>query len=631
MCGIAGFRHGDPARRADATRLRGMTRTLEHRGPDGEGVHTDGPVGLGMRRLAIIDVGGGDQPIFNEDGTIAVIQNGEIYNYRELRDELKAAGHEFRTASDTEVLVHGYEEWGDALVQRLNGMWAFAIWDAPQQRLLLSRDRLGIKPLYWSWTEDTLVFGSELKALLQWGCPPRPHWEVLGAYISFGFVPEPHSFYEDIERLPPGCNLVMGPDGRPQVQRYWEVPIVEECDARRDEANIVEEFAALLRDSVRLQMRSDVPLGAFLSGGLDSASIVALAAEESARPVRTFTIGFDDPAYDERSLARSVADRYRTQHHERIVGPEDFEAGVDQLQYFFDEPFGDSSALATWVVSRIAREEVTVALTGDGGDEVLSGYTRYQGEKFSRSWNHLPAFVRRRLVPGGVQLAHSMTRGAARRKLERVERVVDAANMSFEERVTHKQSWSHDHWRQDLLQTHRGAIRPAIEYVEDVMRACPAGDPFHRLSWFDFKMMLPSQMLTKVDRMSMAHSLEARVPFLDHRLVELLAPVSAEVKLPGYTRKNVLRKAMAPHLPAALLRAGKKGFNVPLQDWFSDGPASRLLERRLEDSVLQDQIHTPTVLRMLEQHRAGSRDHGSQLWILLQLAQWGHSLGMVSA
>jgi asparagine synthase (glutamine-hydrolysing) len=584
-----------------------------------------------MRRLAIIDVGGGDQPMFNEDRSIAVVQNGEIYNYRELRTELQTAGHAFRTQSDTEVLVHGYKEWGADLVQRLNGMWAFAIWDAPRQRLLLSRDRLGIKPLYWSWVDDTLVFGSELKALLEWGCPARPNWEVLDAYVSFGFVPEPHSFYRGIERLPAGCNLLLEAGGQPQVRRYWEVPIVEEGDARRDEANVVEEFAALLRDAVRLQMRSDVPLGAFLSGGLDSASIVAMAATESSRPVSTFTIGFDDPAYDERELARSVADRYRTQHHERVVGPKDFEAGVARLQYHFDEPFGDSSALATWVVSGIARERVTVTLTGDGGDGVLSGYTRYQGEKFSRTWSHLPGFLRRRLVPCGVQLAHAVTRGTVRRKVERVERVVDAANMSFEERITHKQSWSHATLRRDLLQSNRATIRPAIEYVEDVMRDCPAQDAFHRLSWFDFKMMLPSQMLTKVDRMSMAHSLEARVPFLDHRLVELLAPVSAQVKLPGYTRKNVLRKAMARHLPESLLHAGKKGFNVPLHGWFTDGPAARLLQERLAENSIHGQIHAPTVERMLEQHRRGERDHGSQLWILLQLAQWSHHIGMVSA
>jgi asparagine synthase (glutamine-hydrolysing) len=612
-------------------RLRTMTRTLEHRGPDGEGFHCDGPVGLGMRRLAIIDVAGGDQPLYNEDRSVAVVQNGEIYNYQELRGELQEAGHTFRTHSDTEVLVHGYEQWGEDLVHHLNGMWAFALWDSDAQRLLLSRDRLGIKPLYWSWHDDTLLFGSELKALLRAGCPPRPNAEVLDAYVSFGFVPEPHSFYQDIECLPAGCNLVMEADGRPHVRRYWEVPIVDESAARRDEPRIVEEFAALLRDAVRLQMRSDVPLGAFLSGGLDSASIVALAAEESSRPVRTFTIGFDEPAFDERELARSVADRYRTLHQERVVHPDDFVAGLQVMQAAFDQPFGDSSALATWVVSGIARQQVTVTLTGDGGDEVLAGYTRYQGEKFSQSWGQLPGFVRRHLVPSGVHLAHAVSRGTARRRLERVERVVDAANMTFEERITRKQSWSDAALRRALLQGNRHAVRPAIEYVEDVMRACPATDPFHRLSWFDFKMMLPSQMLTKVDRMSMAHSLEARVPFLDHRLVELLAPVSANVKLPGYTRKNVLRKAMSRHLPDSLMRAGKKGFNVPLRDWFAGGPAGRSLEVLLQDPAVHDQVHVPTVQRLLQEHRRGERDHATQLWILLQLAQWGHGIGAVPA
>ncbi len=627
MCGIAGFLHADPSRPADADLLRRMCRTLVHRGPDGEGLYTAGPVGLGMRRLAVIDVSGGDQPLYNADRTVAVIQNGEIYNYLELRTELEARGHRFRTHSDTEVLALGYEEWGDALVQHLNGMWAFALWDTRRQRLLLSRDRLGIKPLCYASDGTRFVFGSEIKALLAAGVPSEPNWDVLDAYVAFGFVPEPHSAYRGIAKLPPGCNLIVEPGKAPRVERYWEVPIVDEHDSRRDEARILAEFETLLGDAVRLQMRSDVPFGAFLSGGLDSASIVTLMSEQAREAIRTFTIGFEAPGYDERHLAQLVSKRCKTRHIERVVEPADLETGLDRLGWHFDEPFGDGSALAADAVSALGREHVTVVLTGDGGDEVLSGYTRYQGEKLSQAWGHVPGFLRTGVAPRLLDAACAILPGTSADRMARAARVLESANMTFEDRVTRKQSWSPASLRATLLLAPGGPVRPAREFVDEAMRDCPARDPFHRLSWFDFKMMLPSQMLTKVDRMSMAHSLEARVPFLDHRLVELMAPVSAAVKLPRLTRKHVLRATVGRRLPPELLHAPKRGFNVPLREWFRGGSPIELLQKRVARGALDGVVAREALGALVEEHRAARADHGNLFWILLQLAGWCERVG----
>ena len=627
MCGIAGLLHRDPARPADAERVRRMCGTLVHRGPDGEGFHVRGPVGLGTRRLAIIDVEGGDQPLYNEDGSIAVVQNGEIYNYMELRRELEALGHRFRTQSDTEVLVHAYEAWGDDFVQHLNGMWACALWDALRSRLLLSRDRLGIKPLHYAWDGDTLLFGSEIKALLAGGWAAEPHWEVLDAYVAFGFVPEPHSLYRGVHKLPPATHLIVENGARPRLQTYWQPPVVDESEARRDEERIVEEFSALLADAVRLQLRSDVPLGAFLSGGLDSGSIVTLASE-STRSLRTFTIGFETDGYDERALARSVAERAGSQHLERVVTYDDLEATLCTLGQAFDEPFGDSSAIAAYALAGVAREKVTVALSGDGGDEVLAGYTRYQGEKFSAAYGVLPGVLRRTVLPGCVQAARRLSRGGLRHRLERTARVLEAANLGFEERIARKQSFSSPASRRRLLRA--GAIRPARDFVDDTLRHCPVRDNFQRLNWFDLKMMLPSEMLTKVDRTSMAHSLEVRVPFLDHRLVELMTSVSAAVKMPGYRRKHVLRQAMQAKLPPAVLSAPKRGFDVPVREWFRGEAGATLLRERLGSGALDEVVDVRALREVVDEHRRGLADHGVHLWILLQLAAWSESLGRVT-
>jgi asparagine synthase (glutamine-hydrolysing) len=345
-------------------------------------------------------------------------------------------------------------------------------------------------------------------------------------------------------------------------------------------------------------------------------------AAQSAAPIQTFTIGFDTPDYDERDLARRVAVQCGTQHLERVVVPEDLETGLERLGAAFDEPFGDASALATHVVAGVARERVTVVLTGDGGDELLAGYTRYQGEKFSQSYAALPRVARQVILPGVVQALATLAPGRLRDRAQRAARVLAAANLDFESRLARKQSWSDPELRTELLALPAAAVRPAREYIGDAMRDCPAHDPFHRLNWFDYTFMLPSQMLTKVDRMSMAHSLEARVPFLDHRLVELMATVSARVQMPGYTRKHVLRKALGARLPLELLRAPKRGFNVPMREWFRGGDPLQLLQRQVAGGSLDGLVRPSQLTALLEAHRARRADHGQLLWILLQLASW---------
>ena len=373
MCGIAGIFHFDPSRSVNESVLKKMTTTLSHRGPDGEGFYCKNNIGLGHRRLAIIDLTTGDQPIFNEDKSIAIIFNGEIYNYVELRDELRKLGCSFRTNSDTEVIIRAYETWGTDCQNKLNGMWAFALWDEKKNQLFISRDRIGEKPLYYSTHDNTFVFGSEIKSVLAYGCPRIPNLELTELYLTLGYVPAPYTFYKNISKLQAGHYLIVSQNSV-QEKKYWDMPEIDEDNMISDKKQVYEQFENLLRDSVRIRMRSDVPYGAFLSGGLDSAGIVALMSEISKEPVRTFTIGFKEKMFDERKLAAEVAQKFKTDHHEYMIEHAAFDNALKNVMYHFDEPFGDSSALPTGQVSKIAVQKVKMVLTGDGGDEVLSGY-----------------------------------------------------------------------------------------------------------------------------------------------------------------------------------------------------------------------------------------------------------------
>ncbi len=615
MCGIAGIYHldGQPAAKAH---LLKMTSCLTHRGPDGEGLFTDGPVGLGHRRLAIIDLATGSQPMLNEDRSLAITFNGEIYNYREIRAELIKLGVRFHTESDTEVILHAYAVWGVECQTRLNGMWAFAIWDARNHRLFLSRDRMGEKPLYFALHDGAFIFASEIKSLLAYGMPREPRTELTEVYLSLGYVPAPYTYFKGIQKLAPG-NYLTVEGGKVSEKTYWSLPQVDERDMVVDEMLVYEQFASLLNDAVRLQMRSDVPFGAFLSGGLDSSSIVALMTRHTKQQIQTFTMGFPEKEFDERPLARDVANKFQTAHHEGVLEPDTFDASLERVLHHFDEPFGDSSAIPTGYVARYARQHVKMVLTGDGGDEVLSGYTSYQGEKFASYYQRLPGAFRRAL-PFWSSLAARPLHGAFRYRLNRIAKVCESASGPFNTRLIQKLASTQPEKIKQLTAGISG-VWPIEEFLGDLMRDCRYQDPFYKLMYFHLRVSLPDDMLTKVDRMSMAHSLETRVPFLDHRLVEFMATVHKDVKMPGFQRKAVLRHTVARELPPQLLKAPKRGFVVPLREWFK-GDALQPNLRKLcgqEFGVRRDVVQD-----IVSANESGKADYGNFIWILFILSGW---------
>jgi len=615
MCGVAGIKHFDSQREVAEAQLQEMTNVLSHRGPDGAGFWMSKSVGLGHRRLSIIDLQTGDQPMHSKDGRVSITFNGEIYNYLEVREELIKLGHQFRTNSDTEVIIEAYLEWGYDCLSKLNGMWAMAIWDDSKQELFISRDRVGEKPLFYSVWDNSFLWGSEIKSLLAYGVPPEPDFSMLEIYLSFGYVPAPYSFYKGVKKLRPGHFLrIRGNDV--QETKYWELPELDEQDMRQDKAAIYQEFDSLFRDSVRLRMRSDVPFGAFLSGGLDSSAVVATMAELHPMPVETFTIGYSEKHFDERQLAAEVAAKFGTNHHERIVTPDSVESSLQRVIHHYDEPFGDSSAIPTGYVSAYAREKVKMVLTGDGGDEVLSGYTSYQGEKFAGQYQRLPGFARKGLQ-GAAATASKMSSGNLRYKTNRAARVLSESQWNFLDRLQSKASWVSQETLTGLLAGKE--YYPVKDFLSDFMAKCPYQDPFYKLMYYDFKLSLPEDMLTKVDRMSMARSLETRIPFLDHRLIEMMAHVHKDVKLQGYERKAVLRNSVGRKLPESLLKAPKKGFTVPVREWFK---APDLAEQ-LTNNVMQAGLVDPVIgKRIIQENATGKMDYGNLVWMLMVLHRW---------
>lgn len=616
MCGIAGIFHQDSKRCVDGDVLRRMTDAISHRGPDGEGYYENGNVGLGHRRLAIIDLATGSQPMYSADGSIVLIFNGEIYNYVELRHELKRLGHHFSTTSDTEVIIAAYEEWGFDCQQKFNGQWAFAIWDSRRKQLFLSRDRMGEKPLHYSLRDETFVFGSEIKSLLAYRSDYKPATELLHIYLTLGYVPAPYTLYSGISRLLPGHYLVVR-DGSVEDHAYWDLPDITESDMRSHVERIYEEFEQCFFDSVRLRMRSDVPFGAFLSGGLDSASVVAAMSAQSSLPVETFTIGFEERLFDERHLAMQVAERFGTNHHERVAAPEMFDESLEKILLHFDEPFGDASAIPVGLVSQIAREHVTMVLTGDGGDEVLSGYTNYVTEKITERYRAVPASIRRG-VYGSTALAARMASGSLRYRLNRAERFLKLADSSYNQRAIAKMSWLNHESIRELIPDSVPQIR-VEDYFEDVFAKCRFADGFYRQMYFNLKVSLPEDMLAKVDRMSMAYSLEARVPFLDHRLVELTYQVHKDVKMPGLRRKELLRRTIGRVLPPTLLKAPKKPFSVPLREWFKQDDFSDRLRMLVRDDF---GLNNSVIRDVIQANRNGHNDYGDFLWRLFVLKRW---------
>jgi asparagine synthase (glutamine-hydrolysing) len=616
MCGICGVVDLETTLVADGAVLRRMNRALHHRGPDEEGYHEAPHVALAMCRLRVIDPSGGSQPMTNEDRTVWLVYNGEVYNFRQLRAELEARGHRFRTRSDTEVIVHAYEAFGVDCVRRLRGMFAFALWDAARERLVLARDRLGIKPLYYQQRGDRIAFASELKALLQlpdMGRQLEP--QALDLYLTYGYIPSPHTAFCGVRKLPPGHRLVLERSGL-RLERYWDFVPAER--ASRSLREYVVELQGRLREAVRSHLVSDVPVGAFLSGGLDSSTVVALMSLEGAHPVRTFSIGFREAQFDELPYARQVAERYGTQHRELVVEPA-VAGRLPELLTHFDEPFGDSSAIPTYLVSELARQDVTVVLTGDGGDEVFCGYEWQRRYEMLKPLYRLPAALRAR----APRLAGLLPAGPWR---QRVRGLLTDVSLSPSEGYLRRMTLFGASQRREL---YHGDLRRTLDGHDslDALRAwldaLPETDFRNRMLYADTHFYCPEDCLTKVDRMTMAWSLEARVPLLDHEVVEFMATVPPEWKLRGFTSKYLLRRALADLLPPALLRKRKQGFSVPVGPWLR-GPLYELAGDLLLDARAAGRgwLRPEAVRRLLDEHRDGRADHGHRLYALLGLEVW---------
>lgn len=614
MCGICGVIHKDRTRRVDPAVVERMNAAMAHRGPDDAGTWHGGHVAVAMRRLSILDLAGGHQPMTNEDGSVVVVFNGEIYNFMDLREDLAARGHTFQTRSDTEVIVHAYEEYGDAALERFNGMFALALYDANRDRLLLARDRLGIKPLCYSIRGGALVFASEMDALLRSGMVGGElNSAAVDAYLTFLYVPAPDSVFQDVRKLRPAEKLVFE-QGRVSIETYWRPAFETNATWSLDSA--AEAYRDLLENSVRLRRISDVPLGAFLSGGLDSSTVVGVLSRMSAAPVQTFSIGFDDAHADELKYARIAATHFKTDHTEEILRPDLVEVAANLIRYF-GEPFADSSAVPTWLVSKIARQHVTVALSGDGGDELFAGYTWTHRSRNVAAYRRMPEPLRR-LIDGALRLAPTSPQLAKVRRFSQDSFLDPQAG--FRRRQT-----CFDAAARAALYTPGFAAKIAADAVDRFDEHAAAGprDPDNWLLYQDTVMYLPDDILTKVDRMSMANSLETRVPILDHRIVEFAASVPFALKLRGNTSKRVVKHAARNLLPPALLRQRKRGFAIPIHRWFRQE-----LRTHFEDIVFAHDARchryfSPDYVRLLiDTHVARRENYGHHLWALLMFEHW---------
>jgi asparagine synthase (glutamine-hydrolysing) len=607
MCGICGI--ASTRGTVDPGRLAAMSATLVQRGPDSDGTHVEGPVGLAARRLAIIDLATGDQPIANEDGRITVVQNGEIYNYRELRHDLERVGHRFSTSGDTEVLVHLYEEHGERFADRLRGMFAVALWDSERGRLVLARDRFGIKPLYYRETDGELAFASELRAL------PRGEIDLdaLEAFLAFNSVPGPLTIFREVCKLQPG-HVLTWQNGRTELTRYARPTPVAADEVRNDEeAELVEELRARLRDSVRAHLVSDVPVGLLLSGGIDSSALAALAAEEVSEPLRTFSIGFEERSFDELTDARLVAERYETDHHELVLRP-DAALLLPALAEAFDEPFADSSALPTYLVSQLAADNVKVALSGEGGDELFGGYYTYAADLLAERAGWTAPMLR--------PLVERLPSSSAKASLDyKAKRFVRAAHLPALER--------HHGWKEIFspdaraeLTGRRGDFDP-VDLLRARFEETGGAELLARLQDVDLGTYLVDDLLVKTDRASMAHSLEARVPFLDPVVTNFALALPSRHKVRGLRKKVLLRKAAAPLVPSKLLRRRKRGFSIPAAAWLR-GELEPFARETLSPDTLRRQgfFRPAAVARLIDDHVAGREDLSRQLWGLLAFTLW---------
>jgi asparagine synthase (glutamine-hydrolysing) len=617
VCGIAGIVHFDGTPPGDGV-IGGMCDAIRHRGPDDEGIVLlpqgqaapgQPRAALGARRLSIIDLAGGHQPLANEDGSVWAAQNGEIYNFQELRAFLEREGHQFRTHTDTEVIVHAYEQWGGDFVRHLDGMFAIAVWDSRAERLVLARDRFGKKPLMYFRDEHRLLFASELQSFAAVpGLPRELDYDALGSYLSYMSIPAPATIYRHIRKIPPGHALIA--DRRSlRIDPYWQLPFTPKT--RVSEGEAVEEIRRLLDDAVRKRLMSDVPLGAFLSGGIDSSAVVSTMARLAGGPVKTYSIGFTDREYDELPDARQVAEHCGTEHHEEIVEPSAVEI-LPALARHFGEPFSDSSAVPSWYVAQLTRKGVTVALSGDGGDEIFAGYNRHAANRVAEQWARIPAVVR--------EPAFAVARGAAAAGLggERFAKFARGALLRRDERY---RMWAGVFTPEAVasISPMAGASDPVLAEFEQVV----GFDAVDAMLAADARYYLPSDLLVKVDVTSMAHSLEVRSPLLDTALAEFVAPLPSALKLPGLHTKHLLKRAIADRVPPATLTKPKQGFAVPISRWLRedlrDFVADHLRHSQVAAAGLVEQR---AVNALIDAHTGGAADHQHRVWSLLMLELW---------
>jgi asparagine synthase (glutamine-hydrolysing) len=618
VCGIAGIVGVDRDARVEPAEIHKMCDTILHRGPDDEGIYVHSPAGLGMRRLSIIDLSGGHQPIHNESQSVWIVFNGEIYNFLELRKELEKRGHYFYTNTDTEVIVHLYEEYGDECVQKLRGMFAFAIWDENRQRLFLARDRFGKKPLHYALSAGRFLFGSEIKALLAIA-PELSEVDPQGllSYFAFGYIPDEGTAFSQIRRLAPGHVLEFA-NGQIKTRQYWDLPRFG-TSAPASEEECLTELEGLLGEAVRIRLISDVPLGALLSGGVDSSIVVALMTRYASGPVKTFTIGFGQTDWSETKHARQVAERFGTEHHEFVMEP-DLVDTLQELTHNLEEPFADASIVPTYCVSRMARQHVTVALAGDGGDELFAGYHRYSINLDRRRFNFLPGWLGRIYnkhifprIPGGTygrRFLYTMSLPESDRYLDEISCLrLDGREQSV---------FSRD------FQKFSDRFPSALEPFRNYLKYSPSDDFLGRLLYLDAKTYLPADILTKVDRMSMANSLEVRAPLLDHVFAERVTRLPSSWKMRAGEQKYILKKlAVRLGVPESVIYRSKRGFGIPLTHWFRKELRQNLLEVLLEPKTLQRGYFDAAALKKLvKEHLGGRRDRSSELWALLMFELW---------
>ena len=620
MCGITGFieKNKDISKAEQTALLNKMCEIITHRGPDEQGTETLGRAALGMRRLSIIDVKSGQQPIYSQDGTKFIVFNGEIYNYRELKKELESLGYRFKTNSDTETIIHAFEEFGYECVNKLRGMFAFAIWDSKDESLFIARDRAGIKPLFYSFLNNgKFVFGSELKSLLLHEDISKDlDISAIDAYLTFGYVPEDFCIFSDINKLKPGHYLVFK-NHKVTLKQYWDFKYEETAETQSEET-IADSLIEKIKEAVNVRLISEVPLGAFLSGGVDSSAVVGMMSQITEKPIKTFSIGFNEDTFNELKYARIAAKHFNTEHHEFTFTSEQVNK-VDELIWHFDEPFSDSSSMPTFLVSKMARDYVTVVLSGDGGDELFAGYTRYLTDQNRSGLGSLPKTIRKGLMQPISEVLPHRARGKNflyNISLEAIERYIDSISQfgKLKKSVL---------FSKELKKDLKGK-RTAEEVYQAIAKRVSTQNSIDPLLYLDSKTYLPSDILTKVDRMSMAASLEARVPLLDHELIDFVTQkIPASMKLKGNVTKYIFKKALEGLVPKEILYREKQGFGVPINEWINSQLKDRIHDTLLENKTLQRGYFEPKYIKLLlNEHSSGRRDHSHPLWVLWIFELW---------